>query len=310
MLGFSYSSSNKSKVHLRPKKKEEMRIARLGPINQEKPAVIVSDSEAVFIDDVISDFNRIELENSAISKIEKLDLSSRPKVKISDFRIGSPVARPTKVICVGLNYAKHAVESGMTAPAEPVIFMKAPDTVIGANDDVVVPPNSQKTDYEVELCVVIGKNALYLKSPEDAAAHILGYTISQDISERHWQIERSGQWVKGKSFPTFNPMGPWIVTKDELAKNGLDPSNLALSCTIDGEVRQNSRTDDLIFGINHCVWYISQFMELKAGDVVNTGTPAGVGMGFKPEKYLKGGENIVTTIEGIGTIKNKVVNYK
>ena len=310
MLGFSYSSSNKSKVHLRPKKKEEMRIARLGPINQEKPAVIVSDSEAVFIDDVISDFNRIELENSAISKVEKIDLSSRPKVKISDFRIGSPVARPTKVICVGLNYAKHAVESGMTAPAEPVIFMKAPDTVIGANDDVVVPPNSQKTDYEVELCVVIGKNALYLKSPEDAAAHILGYTISQDISERHWQIERSGQWVKGKSFPTFNPMGPWIVTKDELAKNGLDPSNLALSCTIDGEVRQNSRTDDLIFGINHCVWYISQFMELKAGDVVNTGTPAGVGMGFKPEKYLKGGENIVTTIEGIGTIKNKVVNYK
>jgi 2-keto-4-pentenoate hydratase/2-oxohepta-3-ene-1,7-dioic acid hydratase in catechol pathway len=287
-----------------------MRIARLGPINQEKPAVIVSDTEAVFIDDVISDFNRIELENSAISKVEKLDLSSRPKVKISDFRIGSPVARPTKVICVGLNYAKHAVESGMTAPAEPVIFMKAPDTVIGANDDVVVPPNSQKTDYEVELCVVIGKNALYLKSPEDAAAHILGYTISQDISERHWQIERSGQWVKGKSFPTFNPMGPWIVTKDELAKNGLDPSNLALSCTIDGEVRQNSRTDDLIFGINHCVWYISQFMELKAGDVINTGTPAGVGMGFKPEKYLKGGENIVTTIEGIGTIKNKVVNYK
>jgi 2-keto-4-pentenoate hydratase/2-oxohepta-3-ene-1,7-dioic acid hydratase in catechol pathway len=310
VLGFSYSSSNKSKVHLRPKKKEEMRIARLGPINQEKPAVIVSDSEAVFIDDVISDFNRIELENSAISKVEKLDLSSRPKVKISDFRIGSPVARPTKVICVGLNYAKHAVESGMTAPAEPVIFMKAPDTVIGANDDVVVPPNSQKTDYEVELCVVIGKNALYLKSPEDAAAHILGYTISQDISERHWQIERSGQWVKGKSFPTFNPMGPWIVTKDELAKNGLDPSNLALSCTIDGEVRQNSRTDDLIFGINHCVWYISQFMELKAGDVINTGTPEGVGFGFRPEKYLKGGENIVTTIEGIGTIKNKVVNYK
>ena len=287
-----------------------MRIARLGPINQEKPAVIVSDTEAVFIDDVISDFNRIELENSAISKVEKIDLSTRPKVKISDFRIGSPVARPTKVICVGLNYAKHAVESGMTAPAEPVIFMKAPDTVIGANDDVVVPPNSQKTDYEVELCVVIGKNALYLKSPADAESHILGYTISQDISERHWQIERSGQWVKGKSFPTFNPMGPWIVTKDELAKNGLDPSNLALSCTIDGEVRQNSRTDDLIFGINHCVWYISQFMELKAGDVINTGTPAGVGMGFKPEKYLKGGENIVTTIEGIGTIKNKVVNYK
>jgi len=287
-----------------------MKIARLGALGQEKPAVIVSDSEAIFVDDVISDFNRAELENGAITKIEKIDLNGRPKVRIENFRIGSPVARPTKVICVGLNYAKHAVESGMTPPAEPVIFMKAPDTVIGPNDDVVVPPNSNKTDYEVELCIVIGKNALYLKSPDEASKYILGYTISQDISERHWQVERSGQWVKGKSFPTFNPMGPWIVTADEFAKNGLDPNNLSLSCTINGEIRQNSRTNDLIFGINHCVWYISQFMELKAGDVINTGTPEGVGMGFKPEKYLIGGESIVTTIEGIGTIKNKVINYK
>ena len=287
-----------------------MRIARLGQIYKEKPAVVVSDTVAVFVDDLISDFNRVELENGAMEKLAKADLSTRPKVKIADYRIGSPVARPTKVICVGLNYAKHAKETGMAAPAEPVIFMKAPDTVIGPNDEIVVPPNSLKTDYEVELCVVIGKNALYLKSPEEAADHILGYTISQDVSERHWQVERSGQWVKGKSFPTFNPMGPWIVTAAELAKNKLDPNNLTLTCTIDGEVRQNSRTNDLIFGINHCIWYISQFMELKAGDVVNTGTPEGVGMGFKPEKYLKGGENIVTTIEGIGTIKNKVVNYK
>jgi len=245
-----------------------------------------------------------------LRKIQKADLTQRSKVKIADFRIGSPVARPTKVICVGLNYAKHAIESGMTPPPEPVIFMKAPDTVIGPNDDVIVPPNSTKTDYEVELCVVIGKNALYLKSPEQASEFILGYTISQDVSERHWQVERSGQWVKGKSFPTFNPMGPWIVTQDELAKNNLSADDLALSCTIDGEVRQNSRTSDLIFGINHCVWYISQFMELKAGDVINTGTPEGVGMGFKPEKFLKGGENIITTIEGIGTIKNKVINFK
>ena len=288
----------------------QMRIARLGLLNKEKPAVLVSDTEAVFVDDLVADFNRTELENGAIAKIQKADLTQRSKVKIADFRIGSPVARPTKVICVGLNYAKHAIESGMTPPPEPVIFMKAPDTVIGPNDDVVVPPNSTKTDYEVELCVVIGKNALYLKSPEQAAEFILGYTISQDVSERHWQVERSGQWVKGKSFPTFNPMGPWIVTQDELAKNNLSADDLALSCTIDGEVRQNSRTSDLIFGINHCVWYISQFMELKAGDVINTGTPEGVGMGFKPEKFLKGGENIITTIEGIGTIKNKVVNFK
>lgn len=287
-----------------------MKIARLGEIYKEKPAVVVSATEAVFVDDLISDWSRTELENGALEKVAKADLSNRPKVKLSDFRFGSPVTRPTKVICVGLNYAKHAKETGMDAPAEPVIFMKAPDTVIGGNDQIVVPPNSAKTDYEVELCVVIKKNALYLKSPEDAADYILGYTVSQDVSERHWQVERSGQWVKGKSFPTFNPMGPWIVTADELAKNGLNPNNLSLSCTIDGEVRQNSRTNDLIFGINHCVWYISQFMELKAGDVINTGTPEGVGMGFKPEKYLKGGENIITTIEGIGTIKNKVVNYK
>jgi len=309
MLRFSYSSSLAPKLHLN-RNVRNMRIARLGQIYKEKPAVVVSDTEAVFVDDLISDFNRVELENGAMEKLAKADLSARPKVKISDYRIGSPVARPTKVICVGLNYAKHAVETGATPPAEPVVFMKAPDTVIGPNDEIVVPPNSLKTDYEVELCVVIGKNALYLKSPEDASNYILGYTISQDVSERHWQIERSGQWVKGKSFPSFNPMGPWIVTADELTKNKLDPNNLSLSCTIDGEVRQNSRTNDLIFGINHCIWYISQFMELKAGDVINTGTPEGVGMGFKPEKYLKGGENIVTTIEGIGTIKNKVVNYK
>jgi len=309
MLRFSYSNPLAPKLHLN-RNVRNMRIARLGQIYKEKPAIVVSDTEAVFVDDLISDVNRVELENGAFEKLAKADLSNRPKVKIADYRIGSPVARPTKVICVGLNYAKHAIESGMTPPAEPVIFMKAPDTVIGPNDEIVVPPNSLKTDYEVELCVVIGKNALYLKSPEDASNYILGYTISQDVSERHWQVERSGQWVKGKSFPSFNPMGPWIVTADELAKNKLDPNNLSLTCTIDGEVRQNSRTNDLIFGINHCIWYISQFMELKAGDVVNTGTPEGVGMGLKPEKFLKGGESIVTTIEGIGTIKNKVVNYK
>jgi 2-keto-4-pentenoate hydratase/2-oxohepta-3-ene-1,7-dioic acid hydratase in catechol pathway len=287
-----------------------MRIARLGELNKEKPAVIISDTEAVFVDDLISDFNRTELENGAIAKLQKADLGSRSKVVIADYRIGSPVARPTKVICVGLNYAKHAFESFMEPSPEPIVFMKAPDSVVGSNDDIVIPPNSLKTDYEAELCVVIGKNALYLKSEEQAAEHILGFTISQDVSERHWQVERSGQWMKGKSFPTFNPMGPWIVTADELAEKKLSPSNLSLSCTVDGELRQNSSTSDLIFGINHCIWYISQFMELKAGDVINTGTPGGVGMGLKPEKFLKGGESIVTTIEGIGTIKNKVVNFK
>jgi len=282
-----------------------MKLARLGKFGSEKPAIVISDTEAVFVDDVVSDFNRETLSNGAIEKLRKLDLSSRPKVKISDYRLGSPVARPTKAICVGLNYAKHAKESGAEPPKEPVIFMKAPDTVIGGFDDIVIPPNSVKTDYEVEICVVIGKDALYLDSPAKAKDHILGYTISQDVSERHWQIERSGQWVKGKSFPTFNPVGPWIVTADEF-----DPSDVRLWSTVDGEKRQDSKTSDMIFGIDHCVWYISQFMELKAGDIINTGTPEGVGMGHKPEKYLKPGQVVETGIDGLGTIKSNVVAYK
>ena len=282
-----------------------MKIARLGKFGSEKPAIVISDTEAVFVDDVVADFNRETLSSGAIEKLKKLDLSSRPKVKISDYRLGSPVARPTKAICVGLNYAKHAKESGAEPPEEPVIFMKAPDTVIGGFDDIVIPPNSVKTDYEVEICVVIGKDALYLESSAKAKDHILGYTISQDVSERHWQIERSGQWVKGKSFPTFNPVGPWIVTDDEF-----DPSDVRLWSTVDGEKRQDSKTSDMIFGIDHCVWYISQFMELKAGDIINTGTPEGVGMGHKPEKYLKPGQVVETGIDGLGTIKSNVVAYK
>ena len=282
-----------------------MKLARLGKFGFEKPAIVVSDTEAVFVDDVVADFNRETLSNGAIDKLKKLDLTSKPKVKIADYRLGSPVARPTKAICVGLNYAKHAKESGAEPPKEPVIFMKAPDTVIGGFDDIVIPPNSVKTDYEVELCVVIGKDALYLDSPAQAKEHILGYTISQDISERHWQIERSGQWVKGKSFPTFNPVGPWIVTTDEF-----DPHDVRLWSTVDGEKRQDSKTSDMIFGIDHCVWYISQFMELKAGDIINTGTPEGVGMGQKPEKYLKAGQVVETGIDGLGTIKSNVVAYK
>ena len=282
-----------------------MKLARLGKFGSEKPAIVISDTEAVFVDDVVSDFNRETLSNGAIEKLKKLDLASRPKVKISDYRLGSPVARPTKAICVGLNYAKHAKESGAEPPKEPVIFMKAPDTVIGGFDDIVIPPNSVKTDYEVEICVVIGKDALYLESPAKAKEHILGYTISQDVSERHWQIERSGQWMKGKSFPSFNPIGPWIVTADDF-----NPHDVRLWTTVDGEKRQDSRTSDLIFGIDHCIWYISQFMELKAGDIVNTGTPEGVGMGFKPEKYLTAGQVVETGIDGLGTIKSNVVAYK
>jgi len=282
-----------------------MRIARLGEFEKERAAVIVSDTEAVFVDDVIGDWNRVALENGAVEKVKALDLSSRPRVKFADYRLGSPVARPTKAICVGLNYTQHAIETGATIPTEPIVFMKAPDTVVGGFDDIIVPPGSKKTDYEVEICVVIGKNALYLDSPAQAREHILGYTISQDVSERHWQVERLGQWMKGKSFPSFNPIGPWIVTADSF-----DPTDVRLWCTIDGEKRQDSRTSDMIFGIEHCIWYITQFMELKAGDIINTGTPQGVGMGFKPEKYIHGGEVVETGIEGLGTIKSNVLAYK
>ena len=281
-----------------------MRLARLGDLGFEKPAVVVSEVEAVFVDHVISDWNRVELEAGALEKVRALDFEKLPKVKISNYRIGAPVDRPTKAICIGLNYLKHAKETGATLPQEPIVFMKAPDTVIGGFDDIVIPPRSLKTDYEVEICVVIGKKALYIQDPKDAENYILGYTISQDVSERHWQLERSGQWMKGKSFPTFNPVGPWVVTKDSI-----DPSDLRLWCSVDGEMRQDSRTSDLIFNINYIVWYLSQFMELEAGDIINTGTPEGVGMGSNPTKYLVGGEVIETGIDGIGKIKSKVKNF-
>jgi 2-keto-4-pentenoate hydratase/2-oxohepta-3-ene-1,7-dioic acid hydratase in catechol pathway len=279
-----------------------MRIARFGKFGSERPAVMINDTQAVYVDHLIKDWNRDELEAGAYEKVKAADLSSQTPFDVAGVRIGSPVARPTKLICIGLNYAKHAAESGMTPPPEPVVFMKAPDCLIGPNDEIAIPPNSTATDYEVELAIVIGKRALYLKSEEEAREYILGYSMSQDVSERHWQIERAGQWVKGKSFPTFNPMGPQLVTSDEFS-----PDDVRVYCTVDGEKRQDSRTSDLIFGISHIVWYVSQFMELMPGDVINTGTPEGVGMGFKPTKYLKAGQVVVTGIEGIGEMTSRTV---
>ncbi len=279
-----------------------MKIARFGQLGSERPAVMVSQTQAVYVDHLIKDWNRDELMAGALEKVKGADISSLAPFDIAGLRVGSPVARPTKLICIGLNYARHAVESGMTPPPEPVVFMKAPDCLIGPNDEIAVPPNSTATDYEVELSIVIGKRALYLKSESEARSHILGYSISQDVSERHWQIERAGQWVKGKSFPTFNPMGPVIVTSDEF-----NPDDVRLYCTVDGEKRQDSRTSDLIFGIDHIVWYVSQFMELFPGDIINTGTPEGVGMGFKPTKYRQRGQKVVTGIEGIGEMVSQTI---
>ena len=280
-----------------------MRIARIGALGKERAAVISGD-RAIFVDSIISDWSRSELENGAVQKVARADLSSLPSEALGSSRIGAPIHNPTKVICVGLNYLGHIKEANAETPKEPIIFMKAPDSVVGPNDAIVIPPQSDATDYEVELAIVIGKKALYLDSPDQAPDYILGYSISQDVSERHWQLERSGQWVKGKSFPTFNPIGPCIVTPDEI--NG---SNLRLWCSVDGEMRQDSNTNDLLFGINHIIWYISQFMELHPGDIINTGTPFGVGLGFKPPKYLRAGNVLRTGIEGIGEIESNLVAY-
>jgi 2-keto-4-pentenoate hydratase/2-oxohepta-3-ene-1,7-dioic acid hydratase in catechol pathway len=280
-----------------------MRIARIGNVGQETPAVVQGD-HYILVDSIISDWSRQSLEEGSLEKVKAADLTSLPRVAKGSTRIGSPINRPTKVICVGLNYLGHIKETNADTPAEPVIFMKAPDSVVGPNDDIVIPPNSLATDYEVELAIVIGKRALYLESPEQSKNHILGYTISQDVSERHWQIERSGQWVKGKSFPTFNPIGPEIVSGDEI-----NASNLRLWCSVNGVMKQDSNTDDLLFGIDHIVWYISQFMELFPGDVINTGTPFGVGLGFKPPVYLGVGDAVKTGIEGIGEISNNCIAY-
>ncbi len=222
---------------------------------------------------------------------------SAPAVDAPSGRIGAPLGRPHKVVCIGLNYADHAAESGLDVPGQPVVFMKATNTVVGPNDDVLIPPGSKKTDYEVELAIIIGKTCRYL--PDEAAAldAVAGYAVSNDVSEREYQIEREGQWVKGKSSETFNPLGPYIVTPDEAG----DPESLDLSLSVNGEQRQSSNTNQLVYGIGHVVWYLSQYMVLEPGDVINTGTPPGVALGLDPSAYLKDGDVMELTIEGLGT---------
>jgi 2-keto-4-pentenoate hydratase/2-oxohepta-3-ene-1,7-dioic acid hydratase in catechol pathway len=278
-----------------------MRLGRLLLSGNEEQCVFLDDKSAVLLKDLIPTYDGSYLTNELISQIELLELDRAPRVVFEVSETRSPVVTPRKIICVGLNYQKHAMEMGIDAPSEPIVFMKSPKTMVGGFDNIVIPPNSKKTDYEVELAVIIGEHALYLNSPKDALNCILGYTISQDISEREWQLERGGQWMKGKSFPTFNPLGPCIVTKDEL-----DGDNLKIWSKVNGAVRQDSNTNDLIFDIGFCIWYISQFMELEPGDVVNTGTPEGVGMSRTPSGFLKPGDVLESGIEGIGAIKNLV----
>ncbi|EXG81188.1 fumarylacetoacetate hydrolase family protein [Cryptosporangium arvum] len=207
-----------------------------------------------------------------------------------------PLAGIGKILCIGLNYTDHAEETGATPPAEPILFMKAPDTVNAPNDDVLIPRTSVKTDYEVELAIVIGSTARYLASPDEALAHVAGYAISNDVSERTFQIERGGQWDKGKNCETFNPFGPWITTSDDIA----DPQDLGLKLWVNGDLRQNGNTRNQIFGVAHVVWYLSQFMTLYPGDVINTGTPAGVAMGRSDGQFLRDGDVVEVEITGLG----------
>jgi 2-keto-4-pentenoate hydratase/2-oxohepta-3-ene-1,7-dioic acid hydratase in catechol pathway len=273
-----------------------MKIGRIGPVGGEVPVVFEDEHTAVVVDSLISDWSRETLSSGALATVQDADLTSLPRTSTRDVRIGAPVARPTKIICIGLNYRKHAEETGSAIPAEPVIFMKAPDCLVGPFDNIEIPPASTATDYEVELAIVIGTRLRYAPSHEAAMGAVLGYTISQDVSERHWQIERGGQWDKGKAFPTFNPCGPWIETDPSL-----DPNS------VDGVERQNSSTSDMIFPIAEIVRYVSNCMELFPGDIINTGTPAGVAMGMKPQKYLSVGQVVDTRIAGIGAISSHCV---
>ena len=220
-------------------------------------------------------------------------------------RLGVPLVRPSKIVCVGLNYAKHAAESGMDVPQEPVLFFKATSAIVGPFDNIIIPKSSTKTDWEVELAVVIGKTASYV-SEKNAMNHIAGYVLHNDVSERAFQIERSGQWVKGKSCDTFAPLGPFIATKDEIT----DPNNLNLWLKLNGKIMQNSSTSDFIFNIQHVVSYISQFMTLLPGDVISTGTPFGVGLGLTPPKYLKNGDIVELGIEHLGVSRQVCKPYK
>lgn len=269
-----------------------MRLARIGEPGAERPAASDADGSwrdlSPITDDVTPAF-LASCQQSGLPELAELPVLGEPS------RFGPPIKGLGKIICIGMNYRAHAAETGAQPPEEPVVFMKAPDTVVGPNDTVLIPRGSVKTDWEVELAVVIGAEARYLTGPGDAASVIAGYAISNDVSERHFQIERGGQWDKGKNCETFNPFGPWIVTADSI-----NAQDLQMRTWVNGTLRQHSNTSDMIFGIHHIVWYLSQFMCLRPGDVINTGTPAGVAMGLPGNPYLRSGDVVELEIESLG----------
>ena len=284
-----------------------MKLIRFGPKGKELPGIKIDDSTYIDVSAFINDYNESFFENNDLEKLKKwlsINIDSCPKIS-NKTRLGPPLVRPSKIICVGLNYSKHANESGMAVPKEPVLFFKSTTSIIGPFDDVIIPKNSDKTDWEVELALVIGKKASYIDAGQ-VKDHIFGYVLHNDISERSFQLEREGQWVKGKSCDTFAPLGPYLVTKDEI-KNA---NNLNLWLKLNGEIMQKSNTSDFIFKINEVVSYISQFMTLLPGDIISTGTPSGVGLGFDPPKFLKNNDIMELSVEGLGVSKQKVKSYK
>ncbi|MBD0830819.1 fumarylacetoacetate hydrolase family protein [Aestuariibaculum sediminum] len=283
-----------------------MKLIRFGAEGQEKPGVQLTNGQRLDVSGFGEDYTEKFFETNGLERLEewlKINEDKCPGVA-EDIRLGSPICRPSKLVCIGLNYAKHAEEAGMKVPNEPVLFFKSTTAIVGPNDNVIIPKGSEKTDWEVELAVVIGKKASYV-SKENALDYVAGYVLHNDVSERAYQIEKEGQWCKGKGCDTFAPLGPFMATKDEIK----DPNNLHLWLKLNGEMMQDSSTSDFIFNIQESISYISQFMTLLPGDVISTGTPFGVGLGLTPPLYLKPGDVMELGVEGLGVSKQTAVAY-
>jgi 2,4-didehydro-3-deoxy-L-rhamnonate hydrolase len=280
-----------------------MKLVRFGDAGQEKPGLIDSSGQIRDLSGIVADINGASLSSEVLERIRKTDHSTLP-VAPSGQRLGACVGQVRNFIAIGLNYADHAAETGAPIPAEPIVFNKAPSCIVGPNDDVIIPRGSQKTDWEVELAIVIGERASYVGANE-ALDYVAGYCVCNDVSEREYQLERGGTWTKGKGCPTFGPLGPWLVTKDEIP----DPQNLSMWLDVNGERMQNGSTRTMIFNVSQIVSYVSHFMILEPGDVITTGTPPGVGMGMKPQRYLKAGDVVSLGIEGLGEQRQRFVAF-
>jgi 2-keto-4-pentenoate hydratase/2-oxohepta-3-ene-1,7-dioic acid hydratase in catechol pathway len=278
-----------------------VKLLRVGPVGQERPAVLDGAGNLREISE--AEIDGAFFASGGVARVrEALERDELPVLDSEGLRIGAPIARPGKIVCIGLNYRDHAEETNASIPAEPIIFMKAPNTIVGPYDEVLIPRDSVKTDWEVELAVVIGRTVRYAESHEEALAAVAGYAISNDVSEREFQLERGGQWDKGKSCETFNPLGPWLVTADEIA----DPQDLGLRLWVDGVPYQNGNTKNMIFHVAEVVRYLSRFMVLEPGDIINTGTPAGVALGLPDKPYLRAGQVMELEIDGMGRQRQTV----